>query len=116
MVLLFLARLDARVSGQSRGSKSIAEDDGYARCSAHRGASAVARELKQTMRRVFGIHDFRPGQEDLIRSVLLGHDTLAVMRRAQGNRSVTSCQGCTSTASPVSSRPHLADERQDRQT
>jgi ATP-dependent DNA helicase RecQ len=42
------------------------------------------RELKRTMRRVFGVEEFRPGQEDVIRAVLSGRDTLAVMPTGSG--------------------------------
>jgi ATP-dependent DNA helicase RecQ len=42
------------------------------------------RELKRTMRRVFGVEEFRPGQEDVIRAVLNGRDTLAVMPTGSG--------------------------------
>src|SRR5215218_5465678 len=36
------------------------------------------------MRRVFGVDDFRPGQEDVIRAVLSGRDTLAIMPTGSG--------------------------------
>jgi ATP-dependent DNA helicase RecQ len=54
----------------------------------HRGCSATAvhttRQLKRTMRKVFGVEEFRPGQEDVIQSVLQGRDTLAVMPTGSG--------------------------------
>ena len=40
------------------------------------------------LRREFGLRHFRPGQEDVIRSVLDGHDTLAVMPTG-GGKSLT---------------------------
>ena len=42
------------------------------------------RELKRTLRQVFGVDDFRPGQEDVVRAVLSGRDTLAVMPTGSG--------------------------------
>ncbi|HET7221184.1 MAG TPA: ATP-dependent DNA helicase RecQ [Vicinamibacterales bacterium] len=36
------------------------------------------------MRRVFGVRDFRPGQEDVVRAILRGRDTLAVMPTGSG--------------------------------
>jgi hypothetical protein len=40
--------------------------------------------LRQTLRRVFGVRDLRPGQDEVIRCVLLGRDTLAVMPTGYG--------------------------------
>ena len=42
------------------------------------------RELKRTLRRVFGADDFRPGQQEVIRSLLSGRDTLAIMPTGSG--------------------------------
>jgi ATP-dependent DNA helicase RecQ len=42
------------------------------------------RDLLSTARRRFGVARFRPGQEDVIRSVLDGEDTLAVMPTGAG--------------------------------
>src|SRR5512140_2560935 len=42
------------------------------------------RDLKRTMRRIFGVEAFRPGQEDVIRAVLDGRDTLAIMPTGAG--------------------------------
>src|SRR5512138_3359651 len=36
------------------------------------------------MRRTFGLTDFRPGQEEVMRSVVGGHDTVAVMPTGAG--------------------------------
>src|SRR4051794_10864770 len=36
------------------------------------------------MRTVFGVQDFRPGQEDVVREVLRGRDTLAIMPTGSG--------------------------------
>jgi len=41
-------------------------------------------ELKRTMRTVFDVERFRPGQEEVIRSVLNGRDTLAIMPTGAG--------------------------------
>ncbi len=40
--------------------------------------------LRRTLSRVFGIDEFRPGQESVIRSVLAGRDTLAIMPTGAG--------------------------------
>ena len=41
-------------------------------------------ELETALRNVFGFPNLRPGQEDVIRSVMDGHDTLAVMPTGAG--------------------------------
>ncbi|SAL40126.1 ATP-dependent DNA helicase RecQ [Caballeronia cordobensis] len=41
-------------------------------------------DLETALRKVFGFPHLRPGQEDVIRSVLDGHDTLAVMPTGAG--------------------------------
>jgi ATP-dependent DNA helicase RecQ len=40
--------------------------------------------LKQTMRKVFGLDAFRPGQEQVIEAILSGRDTLAIMPTGSG--------------------------------
>lgn len=42
------------------------------------------REALATMRDVFGLHELRPGQEEVIRAVLAGQDTLAIMPTGAG--------------------------------
>ncbi len=42
------------------------------------------RQVRRIMREKFGFADFRPGQEAAIRSVLEGHDTLAVLPTGLG--------------------------------
>jgi ATP-dependent DNA helicase RecQ len=41
-------------------------------------------KIKSTLNTVFGLDDFRPGQEDVIRSVLDGRNTLAIMPTGAG--------------------------------
>ena len=41
-------------------------------------------DLEGALRKVFGFPNLRPGQEDVIRSVLGGHDTLAIMPTGAG--------------------------------
>jgi ATP-dependent DNA helicase RecQ len=48
------------------------------------GVTGKLPSLKQTMRDTFGLKKFRPGQEDVIRSVMEGHDTLAIMSTGAG--------------------------------
>lgn len=48
------------------------------------GVTGKLPALKQTMRERFGLKKFRPGQEDVIRSVMEGHDTLAIMSTGAG--------------------------------
>ncbi|HYP53486.1 MAG TPA: DEAD/DEAH box helicase, partial [Pyrinomonadaceae bacterium] len=48
------------------------------------GATKELPKLNRTMRRVFGIEKLRTGQEDVIRSVVEGRDTLAVMPTGAG--------------------------------
>jgi ATP-dependent DNA helicase RecQ len=40
--------------------------------------------LKQTMRKVFGLESFRPGQEEVVNAILSGRDTLAIMPTGSG--------------------------------
>jgi ATP-dependent DNA helicase RecQ len=49
-----------------------------------RTAQASRQQLARTLRRVFGHQTLRPGQEDVIRAVMGGHDTLAVMPTGSG--------------------------------
>ena len=46
------------------------------------------RQMLDLLRREFGLSHFRPGQEDVIRSVLDGRDTIAVMPTG-GGKSLT---------------------------
>jgi ATP-dependent DNA helicase RecQ len=53
--------------------------------SAGRDAGSVSSsKLLRTLRDRFGLESFRPGQEDIIRAVLAGRDTLAVMPTGSG--------------------------------
>jgi ATP-dependent DNA helicase RecQ len=45
---------------------------------------SAVRQLGRTLGKVFGIDSLRPGQEDVIRSVLSGHNTLAIMPTGAG--------------------------------
>jgi ATP-dependent DNA helicase RecQ len=40
--------------------------------------------LRRTLKRVFGLEDFRPGQEEVIRSAMEGRNTLAIMPTGAG--------------------------------
>jgi ATP-dependent DNA helicase RecQ len=46
-------------------------------------ATSAAR-LRRTLREVFGLEDFRPGQEAVIASIMKGRDTLAIMPTGAG--------------------------------
>ncbi|HEY0169838.1 MAG TPA: RecQ family ATP-dependent DNA helicase [Pyrinomonadaceae bacterium] len=48
------------------------------------GATGELRKMRRTMREVFGLERLRPGQAEVIRSVLEGEDTLAVMPTGAG--------------------------------
>src|ERR1044071_8515026 len=48
------------------------------------GVTQELTKMRRTMRDVFGIRRLRPGQEDVIRSVMEGHDTLAIMSTGAG--------------------------------
>jgi ATP-dependent DNA helicase RecQ len=48
------------------------------------GATGELKKMRRTMREVFGLERLRPGQAEVIRSVLTGHDTLAVMPTGAG--------------------------------
>ena len=51
---------------------------------AARSRKPLDRDLEGALRKVFGFPNLRPGQEDVIRSVLGGHDTLAIMPTGAG--------------------------------
>src|SRR4051812_11858351 len=42
------------------------------------------RSLRKTLQSVFGAEDFRPGQEPIIRSVMAGRDTIAIIPTGAG--------------------------------
>ena len=46
--------------------------------------AVTTRDLKRTMKKVFGLEGFRPGQEEVIRTILDGRDTLAIMPTGSG--------------------------------
>src|SRR5215212_7166188 len=48
------------------------------------GVTQELTKMRRTMRDVFGIRRLRPGQEDVIRSIVAGRDTLAVMPTGAG--------------------------------
>ena len=48
------------------------------------GATGELKRMRRTMREVFGLERLRPGQAEVIRSVLGGNDTLAVMPTGAG--------------------------------
>ncbi|HEX7956611.1 MAG TPA: ATP-dependent DNA helicase RecQ, partial [Pyrinomonadaceae bacterium] len=48
------------------------------------GATGELRKMRRTMREVFGLERMRPGQAEVMRSVISGHDTLAVMPKGAG--------------------------------
>ncbi|MDB5764531.1 MAG: ATP-dependent helicase RecQ [Herminiimonas sp.] len=53
-----------------------------------RQAAAISspsyRSIKKTLRETFGISELRPGQHEVIESILQGHDTLAIMPTGSG--------------------------------
>ena len=49
-----------------------------------RAAKLGPKQLNSVMRRVFGLSELRPGQDEVIRSVLSGRDTVAVMPTGSG--------------------------------
>src|SRR3546814_10860096 len=52
-------------------------------CSSDLGPDPLA-AARAALAEVFGFHDFRPGQEDVVASLLTGRDTLAVMPTGAG--------------------------------
>ena len=68
----------------------FAGDGGTAGCAGlprarRRGVGRVdSREIARVLRRTFGITSLRPGQEDVIRRVLAGRDTLAILPTGAG--------------------------------
>ena len=48
------------------------------------GVTQELTKMRRTMRNVFGIRRLRPGQEDVMRSIVAGRDTLAIMPTGAG--------------------------------
>lgn len=48
------------------------------------------------LKQYFGYDSFRPGQDELVRAILSGRDTLGIMRPVRENPSVTKCLLCCS--------------------
>src|SRR3954466_944608 len=74
------------------------------------------RQLKRTMRSTFGVEAFRPGQEQVIRSVLERRDTLAVMPTGAGKSLCYQLpgvflRGTTLVVSPLISLMHDQTEK-----
>ena len=46
--------------------------------------AVTKRELRRTLKNVFGLEQFRPGQEEVIDAILHGRDTLAIMPTGSG--------------------------------
>jgi ATP-dependent DNA helicase RecQ len=77
-------------------------------------------ELRRSLRSTFGFEQLRPGQADVIRSVLDGHDTLAVMPTGAGKSlcyqlPALHLEGTTIIVSPlISLMKDQVDKLQDR--
>lgn len=48
-------------------------------------------KLQQALYQFFGFHSFKKGQEDIIRSVLSGKDTIAMLPTGEESLFATSC-------------------------
>ena len=62
--------------------------------------------MRANLRRVFGLPQLRPGQEEVIRHIMAGHDTLALMATGAGKSlcyqlPATLLPGCTLVISPL---------------
>ncbi|SIS58920.1 DNA helicase RecQ [Phaeovulum vinaykumarii] len=47
-------------------------------------AETAAADPRGLLSRIWGFHDFRPGQEEIVQAVIAGHDTLAIMPTGGG--------------------------------
>jgi len=55
-------------------------------------------ELSESLRQHFGYDAFRKGQEAIVRSVLSGRPTIAILPPAEARASAISCRRCCSKA------------------
>src|SRR5215210_7512834 len=84
------------------------------------GVTQELTKMRRTMRDVFGIRRLRPGQEDVIRSIVAGRDTLAVMPTGAGKSlcyqlPALHLKGTTIIVSPlISLMKDQVDKLQDR--
>lgn len=61
--------------------------------------------IKETLRTVFGFHEFRAPQQEVIEQVLAGEDVFLVMPTGEVSRSVTRSRPCTARGWRSSYRP-----------
>ena len=70
-------------------------------------AAQTAPHVRRTLRQVFGLDALRPGQDDVIASVLDGRDTLAIMPTGSGKSLCYQLPACSSQG--IDARGFTAD-------
>ena len=73
---------------------------------ARRASRPGLAQARRTLKQVFGLEEFRPGQAEIDSSVLDGRDTVGIMPTGRANRSATRCpalllHGTTLVVSPL---------------
>ena len=110
----------AQASRAGRGRRSGGGTDRHALGTKRSGAAPrlarVTTDLQSPLRELFGFDDFRPGQEEVVRSALAERDTLALMPTGSGKSLPVPARG--DAPPPPHRRPlaaHRADEGPGRQ-
>lgn len=104
-------RLSISGVGKSRSVTQTARRAADPRTTAGGSASVRTRRIRETAREVLGFEEFRPGQEDAMKAVAAGRDTLAVLPSGAGKSAVYTVTGLLLDGPVVIVSPLIALQR-----
>lgn len=104
-------RLSISVVGKSRPVTQTAHRSAASTTAAGGSASVRTRRIRETAREVLGFDGFRPGQEDAMKAVAAGRDTLAVLPSGAGKSAVYTVTGFLLDGPVVIVSPLIALQR-----